>query len=44
LINDTLSVVRKVTELGFPHYEGVGGGQRVTVFESEAVNGSAAVR
>jgi hypothetical protein len=43
LVNDALSVIGEVTELGFPHYEGVGGSQRVTVFKSEAVNGSVAV-
>lgn len=37
LINDTLSVVGKVTELSLPHDEGIGGGQRVTVFETKTV-------
>lgn len=35
LINDTLSVVGKVTELSLPHDEGVGGGQGVTVLETK---------
>lgn len=35
LINDTLSVVGEVTELGLPHDEGVWGGERVTVLESK---------
>ena len=35
LINDTLSVVGEVTELGLPHDEGVWRGQRVSVLESE---------
>lgn len=37
LVNDTLSVVGKVTELGFPHNEGVGGSQRISVLKAEAV-------
>jgi len=36
LINDTLSVVGKVTELGFPHDKSLGGGQRVTVLEAKS--------
>jgi hypothetical protein len=36
LVDDALSVVGKVTKLGFPHDEGVGGGQRVAVFKTEA--------
>lgn len=36
LINDALGVVGKVTELGLPHDEGVGGGQRVTILETES--------
>jgi hypothetical protein len=35
LINDTLSVVGKVTELSLPHHKGVGGGERVAVLETE---------
>ena len=35
LIDDALCVVGKVTELGLPHDKGVGGGQRVTVFETK---------
>jgi hypothetical protein len=38
LVNDTLSVVGKVTELGLPHDEGVGRGQGVTVFETKTAN------
>lgn len=37
LINDTLGVVGKVTELSLPHDEGVGRGQRVTVLETETI-------
>lgn len=36
LVNDTLSVVGKVTELSLPHDESVRRGQRVTVFETKA--------
>jgi hypothetical protein len=35
LINDTLSVVGKVTELSLPHHKGVRRGERVTVLETE---------
>lgn len=35
LINDTLRVVGKVTELCFPHDQGGWGRKRVTVFETE---------
>lgn len=38
LVNDTLGVVGEVTELGLPHHQGVGGGQRVTVLETETAN------
>lgn len=40
LVNDTLSVVGKVTELSLPHNQGVGRGQGVTVLEAKAVKGS----
>jgi hypothetical protein len=32
-----LSVVGEVTELSFPHNEGVGRGQGVTVFEAKTI-------
>ena len=35
LVNDTLGVVGEITELGLPHDEGIGRGQRVTILESE---------
>jgi hypothetical protein len=35
LINDALRVVGEVTELGLPHDEAIGVGQRVAVFETE---------
>jgi len=35
LINDTLGVVGKVTELSLPHHESVGRGQGVSVFETK---------
>jgi hypothetical protein len=35
LINDTLSVVGEVTELGLPHDKGVGRRQRVAILEAE---------
>lgn len=37
LVNNTLSVVGEVTELSFPHNEGVGRGQGVTVFETKTI-------
>jgi hypothetical protein len=38
LVDDTLSVVGKVTELSLPHNKGVRRGQRVTILEAKAVN------
>ena len=35
LVNDTLSVVGEVTELGLPHHESVGRGERVAVLEAK---------
>lgn len=35
LVNDTLSVVGEVTELGLPHHESVGRGKRVAVLEAK---------
>jgi hypothetical protein len=35
LVNDTLSVVGEVTELGLPHDKGVGRGQGVTILKAE---------
>jgi hypothetical protein len=37
LINNALSVVGEVTELSLPHDESLGGGQRVTVLETETI-------
>lgn len=37
LIDDTLSIVGKVTKLGFPHDKCVGRRERVTVFEAETI-------
>jgi hypothetical protein len=38
LVDDTLSVVGKVTKLGLPHNEGVGGAERVSVLESKTIS------
>jgi hypothetical protein len=38
LINDTLSIVGEVTELGLPHDKGLGGGQGVTVLKAKTEN------
>ena len=35
LVNDTLSIVGEVTELGLPHHESVWRGERVAVFEAK---------
>jgi hypothetical protein len=37
LINNTLSVVGKVTELSLPHDESLGGGQRVAVLKAKTI-------
>jgi hypothetical protein len=36
LVDNALSVIGEVTELGLPHDQGIRGGQRVAVFETEA--------
>lgn len=36
LVNNALSIIGEVTELGLPHDQGIRGGQRVTVFKTKA--------